>query len=56
MCNSTTDRNHADVPLERYVIETVMAIVKGFFSSQFPVNNSNLQVWLRERLTLYMGI
>uniref|UniRef100_A0A673WBI2 Inositol 1,4,5-trisphosphate receptor n=1 Tax=Salmo trutta TaxID=8032 RepID=A0A673WBI2_SALTR len=39
----TTDRNHADVPLERYVIETVMAIVKGFFSSQFPVNNSNLQ-------------
>uniref|UniRef100_A0A8C7QPM2 Inositol 1,4,5-trisphosphate receptor n=1 Tax=Oncorhynchus mykiss TaxID=8022 RepID=A0A8C7QPM2_ONCMY len=39
----TTDRNHADVPLEMYVIETVMAIVKGFFSSQFPVNNSNLQ-------------
>ncbi|XP_055789827.1 inositol 1,4,5-trisphosphate receptor type 2-like isoform X1 [Salvelinus fontinalis] len=43
VCNSTTDRNHADVPLEMYVIETVMAIVKGFFSSQFPVNNSNLQ-------------
>uniref|UniRef100_A0A8C7KZ53 Inositol 1,4,5-trisphosphate receptor n=1 Tax=Oncorhynchus kisutch TaxID=8019 RepID=A0A8C7KZ53_ONCKI len=39
----TTDRNHADIPLEMYVIETVMAIVKGFFSSQFPVNNSNLQ-------------
>uniref|UniRef100_A0A8C7N7K2 Inositol 1,4,5-trisphosphate receptor n=1 Tax=Oncorhynchus kisutch TaxID=8019 RepID=A0A8C7N7K2_ONCKI len=43
VCNSTTDRNHADIPLEMYVIETVMAIVKGFFSSQFPVNNSNLQ-------------
>ncbi|XP_038857354.1 inositol 1,4,5-trisphosphate receptor type 2 [Salvelinus namaycush] len=43
VCNSTTDRNHANVPLERYVTETVMAIVKGFFSSQFPVNNSNLQ-------------
>ncbi|CAB1322998.1 unnamed protein product, partial [Coregonus sp. 'balchen'] len=43
VCNSTTDRNHADVPLERYVTETVVAIVKGFFSSQFPVNNSNLQ-------------
>uniref|UniRef100_A0A4W5LTB1 Inositol 1,4,5-trisphosphate receptor n=1 Tax=Hucho hucho TaxID=62062 RepID=A0A4W5LTB1_9TELE len=43
VCNSTTDRNHANVPLERYVTDTVMAIVKGFFSSQFPVNNSNLQ-------------
>uniref|UniRef100_A0A674EWC5 Inositol 1,4,5-trisphosphate receptor n=1 Tax=Salmo trutta TaxID=8032 RepID=A0A674EWC5_SALTR len=43
VCNSTTDRNHANVPLERYVTETVMAVVKGFFSSQFPVNNSNLQ-------------
>uniref|UniRef100_A0A8C7UL11 Inositol 1,4,5-trisphosphate receptor n=1 Tax=Oncorhynchus mykiss TaxID=8022 RepID=A0A8C7UL11_ONCMY len=43
VCNSTTDRNHANIPLERYVTETVMAIVKGFFSSQFPVNNSNLQ-------------
>uniref|UniRef100_A0A674EWC2 Inositol 1,4,5-trisphosphate receptor n=1 Tax=Salmo trutta TaxID=8032 RepID=A0A674EWC2_SALTR len=40
---TTTDRNHANVPLERYVTETVMAVVKGFFSSQFPVNNSNLQ-------------
>uniref|UniRef100_A0A668AY01 Inositol 1,4,5-trisphosphate receptor n=1 Tax=Myripristis murdjan TaxID=586833 RepID=A0A668AY01_9TELE len=40
---STTDRNHADLALEKYVTETVMAIVKGFFSSQFSVNNSNLQ-------------
>uniref|UniRef100_A0A8D0DDY0 Inositol 1,4,5-trisphosphate receptor n=1 Tax=Sander lucioperca TaxID=283035 RepID=A0A8D0DDY0_SANLU len=43
VCNSTTDRNHADVPLEKYVTETVMAIVKGFFSSPFSVNHSNLQ-------------
>ncbi|XP_036375711.1 inositol 1,4,5-trisphosphate receptor type 2 isoform X1 [Megalops cyprinoides] len=43
VCNSTTDRKHADTVLERYVTETVMAIVKGFFSSQFSVNNSNLQ-------------
>lgn len=43
VCNTTTDRNHADVALEKYVTETVMAIVKGFFSSQFSVNHSNLQ-------------
>ncbi|XP_061085026.1 inositol 1,4,5-trisphosphate receptor type 2 [Conger conger] len=43
VCNSTTDRKHADTALERYVTETVMAIVKGFFSSQFSVNNSSLQ-------------
>lgn len=44
VCNSTTDRNHADTALEKYVTETVMAIVKGFFSSPFSVNHSNLQV------------
>ncbi|MBN3317525.1 ITPR2 protein, partial [Atractosteus spatula] len=43
VCNSPTDRKHADMALEKYVTETVMAIVKGFFSSQFSVNNSNLQ-------------
>ncbi|KAJ8374080.1 hypothetical protein SKAU_G00046600 [Synaphobranchus kaupii] len=43
VCNSTTDRKHADTLLERYVTETVMAIIKGFFSSQFSVNNSSLQ-------------
>ncbi|CAL8263789.1 unnamed protein product [Merluccius merluccius] len=43
VCNSTTDRNHADLALEKYVTESVMAIVKGFFGSQFSVNNSNLQ-------------
>lgn len=44
VCNTTTDRNHADPALEKYVTETVMAIVKGFFSSPFSVNHSNLQV------------
>lgn len=44
MCNTTTERNHADLALEKYVTETVMAIVKGFFSSPFSVNHSNLQV------------
>uniref|UniRef100_A0A665X806 Inositol 1,4,5-trisphosphate receptor n=1 Tax=Echeneis naucrates TaxID=173247 RepID=A0A665X806_ECHNA len=43
VCNTTTDRNHADLSLEKYVTETVMAIVKGFFSSPFSVNHSNLQ-------------
>nr|XP_019934105.1 PREDICTED: inositol 1,4,5-trisphosphate receptor type 2 [Paralichthys olivaceus] len=43
ICNTTTDRNHADLSLEKYVTETVMAIVKGFFSSPFSVNHSNLQ-------------
>lgn len=45
MCNTTTDRNHADSALEKYVTETVMAIVKGFFSSPFSVNHANLQVF-----------
>lgn len=44
VCNTTTDRNHADQALEKYVTETVLAIVKGFFSSPFSVNHSNLQV------------
>uniref|UniRef100_A0A673CNX3 Inositol 1,4,5-trisphosphate receptor n=1 Tax=Sphaeramia orbicularis TaxID=375764 RepID=A0A673CNX3_9TELE len=43
VCNTTTDRNHADLALEKYVTETVMAIVKGFFSSPFSVNHPNLQ-------------
>uniref|UniRef100_H3D3M6 Inositol 1,4,5-trisphosphate receptor n=1 Tax=Tetraodon nigroviridis TaxID=99883 RepID=H3D3M6_TETNG len=42
-CNTTTERNHADSALEKYVTETVMAIVKGFFSSPFSVNHANLQ-------------
>uniref|UniRef100_A0A665X7W7 Inositol 1,4,5-trisphosphate receptor n=1 Tax=Echeneis naucrates TaxID=173247 RepID=A0A665X7W7_ECHNA len=33
----------SNLSLEKYVTETVMAIVKGFFSSPFSVNHSNLQ-------------
>jgi len=48
VCNTTTDRNHADLALEKYVTETVMGIIKGFFSSPFSVNHSNLQVLLSQ--------
>ncbi|KAL1256957.1 hypothetical protein QQF64_012502, partial [Cirrhinus molitorella] len=41
--NGPTDRKNADTCLEKYVTETIMAIVKGFFGSQFSVSNSNLQ-------------
>uniref|UniRef100_A0A671RHU3 Inositol 1,4,5-trisphosphate receptor n=1 Tax=Sinocyclocheilus anshuiensis TaxID=1608454 RepID=A0A671RHU3_9TELE len=41
--NGPTDRKHADTCLEKYVTDTIMAIVKGFFGSQFSVSNSNLQ-------------
>lgn len=44
MSNGPTDRKHADTCLEKYVTDTIMAIVKGFFGSQFSVSNSNLQV------------
>uniref|UniRef100_A0A672P4Q1 Inositol 1,4,5-trisphosphate receptor n=1 Tax=Sinocyclocheilus grahami TaxID=75366 RepID=A0A672P4Q1_SINGR len=37
------NRKHADTCLEKYVTDTIMAIVKGFFGSQFSVSNSNLQ-------------
>ncbi|XP_042563423.1 inositol 1,4,5-trisphosphate receptor type 2 isoform X3 [Clupea harengus] len=43
VCNTTTDRKHADPTLEKFVTEVVMAIIKGFFGSQFYVNSSNLQ-------------
>ncbi|CAM4581349.1 unnamed protein product [Leuciscus chuanchicus] len=41
--DSPTDRKHVDTCLEKYVTDTIMAIVKGFFGSQFSVSNSNLQ-------------
>ncbi|XP_050990421.1 inositol 1,4,5-trisphosphate receptor type 2 [Labeo rohita] len=41
--NGPTDRKNADTCLEKYVTDTIMAIVKGFFGSQFSVSNSNLQ-------------
>ncbi|XP_035381388.1 inositol 1,4,5-trisphosphate receptor type 2 isoform X1 [Electrophorus electricus] len=44
VCNTSTDRKHADTVLEKYVTETIMAIIKGFFSSQFSVNSANLKM------------
>ncbi|XP_032895218.1 inositol 1,4,5-trisphosphate receptor type 2 [Amblyraja radiata] len=43
VCNSTTDRKHADTALERYVTEAVTNIVIGFFSSPFSDNSTSLQ-------------
>ncbi|XP_038666908.1 inositol 1,4,5-trisphosphate receptor type 2-like isoform X1 [Scyliorhinus canicula] len=43
VCNSTTDRKHADTALERYVTDTVMNIISGFFSSPFSDNSTSLQ-------------
>ncbi|XP_076840863.1 inositol 1,4,5-trisphosphate-gated calcium channel ITPR2 isoform X1 [Brachyhypopomus gauderio] len=40
---SATDKKHIDPVLERYVTETIMAIIKGFFSSQFSVNTVTLK-------------
>uniref|UniRef100_A0A9J8B1R0 Inositol 1,4,5-trisphosphate receptor n=1 Tax=Cyprinus carpio carpio TaxID=630221 RepID=A0A9J8B1R0_CYPCA len=35
--DSSTDRKQADTSLEKYVTDTIMAIVKGFFGSQFSI-------------------
>uniref|UniRef100_A0A8C5PPT8 Inositol 1,4,5-trisphosphate receptor n=1 Tax=Leptobrachium leishanense TaxID=445787 RepID=A0A8C5PPT8_9ANUR len=43
VCNSTSDRKHADLVLERYVTETVMSIVTTFFSSPFSDQSTTLQ-------------
>ncbi|XP_070192864.1 inositol 1,4,5-trisphosphate-gated calcium channel ITPR1-like isoform X2 [Littorina saxatilis] len=43
VCNSTTDRKHADVQLENYVTDTVMSIITTFFSSPFSDQSTNLQ-------------
>ncbi|TRY92287.1 hypothetical protein DNTS_007066 [Danionella cerebrum] len=40
---ASNERKNADLNLEKYVTDTIMAIVKGFFGSQFSVSNSNLQ-------------
>ncbi|XP_061583880.1 inositol 1,4,5-trisphosphate receptor type 1-like isoform X4 [Cololabis saira] len=44
VCNSTSDRKHADTILERYVTETVMSIVTCFFSSPFSDQSTSLQM------------
>uniref|UniRef100_A0A8D2LXY5 Inositol 1,4,5-trisphosphate receptor n=1 Tax=Varanus komodoensis TaxID=61221 RepID=A0A8D2LXY5_VARKO len=46
VCNTTTDRKHADVSLEKYVTEPVMNIVSGFFNSPFSDNSTSLQLSL----------
>uniref|UniRef100_A0A8C5JV77 Inositol 1,4,5-trisphosphate receptor n=1 Tax=Jaculus jaculus TaxID=51337 RepID=A0A8C5JV77_JACJA len=43
VCNTTTDRKHADVFLEKCVTESVMSIVSGFFNSPFSDNSTSLQ-------------
>uniref|UniRef100_A0A8B9PPF0 Inositol 1,4,5-trisphosphate receptor n=1 Tax=Apteryx owenii TaxID=8824 RepID=A0A8B9PPF0_APTOW len=43
VCNTTTDRKHADTCLEKYVTEPVMNIVSGFFNSPFSDNSTSLQ-------------
>lgn len=43
VCNTTTDRKHADTFLERCVTESVMNIVSGFFNSPFSDNSTSLQ-------------
>uniref|UniRef100_A0A8C2TUK1 Inositol 1,4,5-trisphosphate receptor n=1 Tax=Coturnix japonica TaxID=93934 RepID=A0A8C2TUK1_COTJA len=44
VCNTTTDRKHADTSLEKYVTEPVMSIVSGFFNSPFSDNSTSLQL------------
>ncbi|GCC19756.1 hypothetical protein chiPu_0018514 [Chiloscyllium punctatum] len=43
VCNTTTDRKHADTALEKYMTDTVMSIISGFFSSPFSDNSTSLQ-------------
>uniref|UniRef100_UPI00398F64F4 inositol 1,4,5-trisphosphate-gated calcium channel ITPR2 isoform X2 n=1 Tax=Pristiophorus japonicus TaxID=55135 RepID=UPI00398F64F4 len=43
VCNSTTDRKHADIALERYITDTVMNIIAGFFNSPFSDTSTSLQ-------------
>uniref|UniRef100_A0A7N4NHZ2 Inositol 1,4,5-trisphosphate receptor n=1 Tax=Sarcophilus harrisii TaxID=9305 RepID=A0A7N4NHZ2_SARHA len=43
VCNTTTDRKHADIFLEKCVTEPIMNIVSGFFNSPFSDNSTSLQ-------------
>ncbi|PNI98693.1 ITPR2 isoform 6 [Pan troglodytes] len=43
VCNTTTDRKHADIFLEKCVTESIMNIVSGFFNSPFSDNSTSLQ-------------
>lgn len=55
VCNSTSDRKHADATLERYVTETVMSIVTTFFSSPFSDQSTSLQVTVARRVYVHPG-
>nr|XP_014347325.1 PREDICTED: inositol 1,4,5-trisphosphate receptor type 2 [Latimeria chalumnae] len=43
VCNTTTDRKHADTALEKYVTESITNIISGFFNSPFSDNSTTLQ-------------
>ncbi|XP_033109182.1 inositol 1,4,5-trisphosphate receptor-like [Anneissia japonica] len=44
VCNSTHDRKHADIMLEKYITETVCNIITAFFSSPFYDQITTVQV------------
>ncbi|XP_072571399.1 inositol 1,4,5-trisphosphate-gated calcium channel ITPR1 isoform X4 [Paramormyrops kingsleyae] len=56
VCNSTSDRKHADNILERYVTETVMSIVTTFFSSPFSDQSTSLQTRQPVFVQLLQGV
>uniref|UniRef100_UPI00358E7F93 inositol 1,4,5-trisphosphate-gated calcium channel ITPR1-like n=1 Tax=Myxine glutinosa TaxID=7769 RepID=UPI00358E7F93 len=43
VCNTSLDRRHAPVELERYITETVMNLISSFFSSPFSDQSTSLQ-------------
>ncbi|XP_062843047.1 inositol 1,4,5-trisphosphate receptor type 1 isoform X3 [Trichomycterus rosablanca] len=56
VCNSTSDRKHADSTLERYVTETIMSIVTTFFSSPFSDQSTSLQTRQPVFVQLLQGV
>ncbi|XP_056606947.1 inositol 1,4,5-trisphosphate receptor type 1 isoform X5 [Triplophysa dalaica] len=56
VCNSTSDRKHADTVLERYVTETIMSIVTTFFSSPFSDQSTSLQTRQPVFVQLLQGV
>ncbi|TTO63377.1 Inositol 1,4,5-trisphosphate receptor type 1 [Bagarius yarrelli] len=56
VCNSTSDRKHADTVLERYVTDTIMSIVTTFFSSPFSDQSTSLQTRQPVFVQLLQGV
>ncbi|XP_034023350.1 inositol 1,4,5-trisphosphate receptor type 1-like [Thalassophryne amazonica] len=56
VCNSTSDRKHADTMLERYVTDTIMSIVTCFFSSPFSDQSTSLQTRQPVFVQLLQGV